>query len=200
MRGQQLSDTFHQATGAPASLDITRSRKNIDERFEQTASPIWWDAIESPIGVLHLAAGPHGLCRVDLHGDQARFLAHLDPLARTEHNPKAMGQISTQIAEYFARQRQAFDLPIDLEHVAPFQRRVLQMAITIPSGTVWTYRQVAAAISNPKASRAVGQALGRNPIPIIVPCHRVIGSNGNLRGYAGGLDRKRMLLELEGAL
>ena len=200
MKEQRLPSTFSQVTGTPHSTDIAHSRQNIDEWFVKTASPVWWDAFESPIGVLYLAASPRGLCRVDFFGDQADFLARLDPLARTEQNPKALASITTQLAEYFARKRREFDIALDLEHVAPFQRSVLQTALGIPAGLVWTYQQVAQAVGKPKASRAVGQALGHNPIPIVVPCHRVIGSDGSLHGYAGGLDRKRLLLELEGAL
>ncbi|MBN1310430.1 MAG: methylated-DNA--[protein]-cysteine S-methyltransferase [Anaerolineae bacterium] len=181
-------------------MDITRSRQSIDGWFAQVAPPIWWDAFESPIGVLYLAASTRGLCRIDLFGDWGNFLARLDPLARTERNPKVLAPVTAQLAEYFGQERRKFDITIDLEHVASFQRGVLKTALSIPSGSVWTYQRVAQEIGKPKASRAVGQALGRNPIPIVVPCHRVIGSDGSLHGYAGGLERKRMLLELEGAL
>ena len=200
MNEKRLPDKLREAAGTPPLTDTARSRQNIDEWFGLTAPSIWWDELESPIGILYLAASPRGLCRIDFFGDQESFLGHLDPLARTEHNSKALASVTTQLTEYFAQERRQFDLTLDLEHIAPFQRSVLQTALSIPAGLVWTYQQVAQTIGKPKASRAVGQALGRNPLPIVIPCHRVIGSDGSLHGYAGGLERKRMLLELEGAL
>ncbi len=199
MNEQRLSDMLHSAAGNPSLADVARSREGVEEWLAQIAPPIWWDVVESPIGVLYVAASPRGLCRVDFFGDQTGFLAHLDPLARAERKPEALAHVATQLAEYFSQKRRVFDLPLDLEHVAPFQRSVLQTALRIPVGMVWTYQQVAQAVGKPKASRAVGQALGRNPVPIVIPCHRVIGSDGSLHGYAGGLDRKRLLLQLEGA-
>ncbi|WP_313022713.1 methylated-DNA--[protein]-cysteine S-methyltransferase [Mobilicoccus sp.] len=103
-----------------------------------------------------------------------------------------------QLAEYFAGERTAFDLPL-----APagteFQRRVWAALLTIPYGHTWSYGELATRIGNPRASRAVGLANGRNPIGIVVPCHRVVGSGGSLTGYGGGLERKRLLLDLERA-
>jgi O-6-methylguanine DNA methyltransferase len=126
----------------------------------------------------------------------------LEPTARTEHDPGALAPIVAQLQEYFAGKRLQFDARLNLESLTSFQQRVLQAAQGIPAGTVWTYGQLAQSIGRPRASRAVGQALGRNPVPIIVPCHRVIASDGSLGGYSGGggLDSKRWLLRLEGAL
>ncbi len=200
MNENRLSDKLRSAMEQPLPADLARSRGAVREWFAQTAPPIWWDVLETPIGVLYLAASPRGLCRVDFFGSQADFLARLDPLAHAERNPEMLARVATQLTEYFRQERRAFDLPLDLEAVPPFQRSVLQTALRIPVGNVWTYQQVAQAVGKPKASRAVGQALGHNPVPIVVPCHRVIGSDGSLHGYAGGLDRKRRLLQLEGAL
>ncbi len=178
----------------------TDSRRRVQEGVEQTGPPIQWDVIESPLGPLYLAASAQGLCRIDFSADPATFLSGLDPLARTEQNPAALAPVAEQLREYFASARSRFELPLDLRRLTPFQRGVLQTIRGIPAGTVWTYRQVAQAIGRPRASRAVGQALGRNPIPIVIPCHRVVTSSGGLGGYRGGLDRKRQLLRLEGAL
>lgn len=199
MNEQQMSDKLRRAAGQPSPDTVARSRRGVEEWFAQAAPPIWWDRVESPIGTLYLAASPRGLCRVDFFGSEEGFLTRLDPLARAERSPGQLARVTTQLTEYFSQQRRVFDLPIDLEPVAPFQRSVLQTALRIPVGSVWTYQQVAQAIGKPKASRAVGQALGRNPVPVVVPCHRVIGSDGSLHGYAGGLERKRLLLQLEGA-
>lgn len=104
-----------------------------------------------------------------------------------------------QLTEYFAHARRAFELPLDPPGTA-FQHRVWEILRTIPYGATASYGELARRLGDPRATRAVGAANGRNPIPIIVPCHRVIGSNGELTGFGGGLDRKRWLLEHEGAL
>lgn len=101
-----------------------------------------------------------------------------------------------ELEEYFQGNRKTFDLPLSLKGT-PFQKKVWQVLMTIPYGKTMTYKQVAEAIGNPKACRAVGMANNKNPIPIVVPCHRVIGSNGKLVGYAGGLHMKEKLLEME---
>jgi methylated-DNA-[protein]-cysteine S-methyltransferase len=104
------------------------------------------------------------------------------------------------VGQYLAGRRQAFDLPVDLSAVTSFQREVLLAACQIPRGQVRTYAEVARQIGRPKAARAVGQALASNPVPIVVPCHRVLAADGSLRGYTGGggLRTKRRLLTLEG--
>ncbi|NLS11902.1 methylated-DNA--[protein]-cysteine S-methyltransferase [Vibrio sp. SM6] len=104
---------------------------------------------------------------------------------------------ATQLTQYFSQQRQQFDLPLDIQGTA-FQQEVWQALTTIPYGETWSYLQLAQAIDNEKAVRAVGMANGKNPLAVIVPCHRVIGKNGQLTGYAGGLERKQKLLLLEG--
>ncbi len=105
-----------------------------------------------------------------------------------------------QIREYFEEERKHFDLPIDLSTGGAFYKQVWEQLLTIPYGSTISYKELAIKVGNPKASRAVGLANGKNPIPIIVPCHRVIGSNGKLTGYALGLDMKRQLLRLEGVI
>jgi methylated-DNA-[protein]-cysteine S-methyltransferase len=104
---------------------------------------------------------------------------------------------SEQLQQYFAKERTVFSLPLDLVQGTPFQQRVWQSLLAIATGTTSTYGSIAQAVGSAKAVRAVGAAVGRNPISIIVPCHRVIGSTGALTGYAGGLDRKIALLQLE---
>ncbi len=110
-----------------------------------------------------------------------------------------LAETSRQLGEYFAGTRRRFDLPLRW-HGTVFQTRVWQALIEIPYGTTWSYGQLAKRLGNPNASRAVGLANGSNPISILVPCHRVIGADGSLTGYGGGLERKRWLLEHEGAL
>lgn len=105
-------------------------------------------------------------------------------------------KVKSQLDEYFSRKRKVFDLPLNPQGTA-FQKRVWQALTQIKYGNTCCYKDIAVAVGNPKASRAVGMANNKNPIPIIIPCHRVIGKNGNLTGYAGGLDVKRELLALE---
>jgi O-6-methylguanine DNA methyltransferase len=193
---------LQKAVGHPAEVSVAASRRRVERWFAQTAPLIQWDVIASPLGPLYVAASPKGLCALDFGVSQAAFLGQLEPLARTERNPQALTSIGEQLRAYFAGEQFKFDLPLDLERLTPFQRSVLRTARRIPAGSVWTYGQVARAIGKPQASRAVGQALGRNPVPIVIPCHRVIASDGGLGGYSGGgsLESKKWLLSLEGAL
>ena len=110
-----------------------------------------------------------------------------------------MRRTARQLAEYFAGRRTGFDLPLDLRGT-PFQLAVWQSLAAVPYGRTVSYSQQAAAVSRPKAVRAVGQANGRNPVPIVLPCHRVVGANGSLTGFGGGLDIKLSLLRHEGVL
>ena len=110
-----------------------------------------------------------------------------------------LAEIVEQLEAYFAGRRRAFDLRIDLSRATPFQRRVLLATRAVPSGTVVSYGEIARRIAQPKASRAVGQALGHNPVPIVIPCHRIVAGSGRLGGYTGGLHIKKKLLGLEAA-
>ncbi len=149
-------------------------------------------AVESPIGPLLVTASERGICRVEFAGT-----AETSPDA--DRDP-VLGAAREQIAEYFAGKRTRFDLPIDLTALGPFQREVLEQTGCIGFGAVATYGSLARTLGRPRAARAVGGALNRNPVPILIPCHRVVGASGSLVGYAGGLDAKRYLLTLEGAL
>ncbi len=144
---------------------------------------------ESPIGLVEI--GCDGEAIVSLY-----FVERELPFAAS--HPLAEEAVR-QVAAYFAGERQTFDLPLKLEGT-DFQRQVWSHLLTIPYGQTTTYREIAHALGKPKAIRAVGAANGQNPISIIVPCHRVIGSNGKLIGYGGGLWRKEWLLRHEGAL
>jgi methylated-DNA-[protein]-cysteine S-methyltransferase len=199
---EQLKKQLQETLGAPTEDAVVASRQQVGRWFARTAPLIQWDVIQSPLGSLYISASAQGLSSLDFGVSQADFLSRLDSLARTERNPAALSSIVEQLQAYFAGDRLSFELPLDLGRLTPFQLGVLQAARGIPPGSVWTYGQVARAIGKPKASRAVGQALGRNPVPIVIPCHRVIASDGGLGGYSGGggLQSKRFLLSLEGAL
>lgn len=155
--------------------------------------------IDSPYGPLTLIAEDDRLRGLYMHGQRHRpaEASFGERLPRPETEPFI--QAVRQLEEYFSGQRQIFDLPTS-PHGTEFQLRVWAALQQIPYGQTWTYQELAEFIGEPMACRAVGLANGKNPIGIIVPCHRVIGSNGSLTGYGGGLDRKQALLEHEGAL
>jgi len=148
--------------------------------------------VPSPIGPLTILASEVGIAGI--HMEEHR---HFSPPTETTAPASPYLDLAVrQVAEYFAGTRTTFDLPLDPAGT-PFQRAVWSALSTIPHGETRSYAQIAAQIGNPKGVRAVGLANGRNPISIVVPCHRVIGKNGTLTGYGGGLERKRFLLDLE---
>ncbi len=160
--------------------------------------------LDTPVGAVLAATTTRGLVLLDYVGDEGadrpleELSRRLSP--RIREVPGRLEAVGRQLDAYFAGARRGFDLPIDHELVGgDFARRVLQETAGIPYGEVRTYAQVAEAAGNRRASRAAGNALGANPIPIVVPCHRVVRTGGALGGYTGGLDIKRHLLELEGA-
>jgi O-6-methylguanine DNA methyltransferase len=166
---------------------------------------IVWSQMDSPIGPLTLVASHHGLCHLDFSKKSAPtvgiqiWLNQWFNHPRLEKNDQALLPYVEQLDQYFRGERRRFDVPIDL-YGTPFQKLVWRHLRTIPYGEVRTYKDVAQAIGAPKAVRAVGGANNKNPVPIIIPCHRVIGSNGSLVGYGGGLHIKEYLLTLEGWL
>jgi O-6-methylguanine DNA methyltransferase len=153
--------------------------------------------IDSPIGPLNLAASKMGL--VVLEFDRGHFPPTKDRRVCWEHSPEEIKPYARELNEYFAGKRRDFSFSLDLRGT-PFQLQCWRALLTIPYGETRTYADIARAIKKPQAFRAVGMANNRNPIAVVVPCHRVIASDGTLCGYGGGLDTKRQLLELEGAL
>ncbi len=161
--------------------------------------PLYYTAMGSPLGTLWLAATDRGLCRLHIGGDEAGWIKLIaqemgaDPV----RDDSALAEAQRQLGEYFAGSRHSFDLPLDV-HGSLFERRVWEECSRIPYGQVRTYADLARALGAMRAARAVGSALGRNPLPIIVPCHRVLRADGSLGGYAAGLEAKRALLSIEG--
>jgi methylated-DNA-[protein]-cysteine S-methyltransferase len=174
---------------------------DLDARFRAAALreglvDVRYDIVESPVGDLFLASTPRGLCRISYRIEgQDEELARLFG-ARVLRMP--LDEVRRELEEYFEGRRHEFDLPLDLR-VASFHEAVLHELARVPYGRTETYGALAAKVGRPKAARAVGTVMNRNPIPIVLPCHRIIGANGSLTGYAGGLQVKRALLELEGA-
>jgi methylated-DNA-[protein]-cysteine S-methyltransferase len=182
---------------------------DLDRRFRDAAVragllDAGYDVVESPVGPLLVAATDRGLLRVsfDAGGDPEEELERIARLAgpRVLRAPRAVADAQRELDEYFAGRRRAFDLPVDLRGQAPFTVAVLGELAKVPYGHTRTYGELATRAGNPKAARAVGMVMNRNPLPIVLPCHRIVGASGSLVGYGGGLERKEQLLRLEGAI
>jgi methylated-DNA-[protein]-cysteine S-methyltransferase len=163
-----------------------------------------YTTLDSPVGPVLVAATRRGLVRIsfgevyDEEAVLADLCARVSP--RVIEAPSYFDAVRSELEEYFHGRRTRFDLPLDWSLTEGFGRRVLEHTARIPYGDVSTYKEVAAKAGSPRAARAAGNALGSNPIPIVVPCHRVLHSGGGLGGYGGGIERKEFLLKLEGAI
>ena len=186
---------------------MTSVSPQLDQRFRDAAAQehlldVAYDLVDTPVGTLLVATTERGLCRIAYDAEPDRevdLLAHAFGV-RVLRSRRPIDPARRQLDEYFAGSRQRFDLPVDLALQADFNRRVLRELARVPYGEVVTYGELAARAARPRAARAVGTVMNRNPLPIVLPCHRVIGANGKLVGYGGGLDRKESLLRLEGAV
>jgi methylated-DNA-[protein]-cysteine S-methyltransferase len=181
---------------------------DLDERFRAAASragllDVAFDVLEdTPVGNLLVGVSDRGVCRIEFDPDPARDLETLAKLygPRVLRSPRAVDRVKLELDEYFAGRRRNFDVEPDIRVVPDFNRRVLEELAHVEYGTTTTYGSLAALSGNPRAARAVGTVMNRNPVPIVLPCHRVVGASGNLTGYGGGLERKELLLRLEGAI
>jgi methylated-DNA-[protein]-cysteine S-methyltransferase len=179
----------------------------LDRRFRAAAADeglldAAYDLVDTPLGALLIATTERGLCRIVYDADpelEAERLARTFGV-RVLRSAKPIDPVRRELDEYFEGERQSFDLPLDVALLADFNRRVLRELARVPYGEVVTYGELAARAERPRAARAVGTVMNRNPLPIVLPCHRVIGANGSLTGYGGGLPRKEALLRLEGAI
>jgi methylated-DNA-[protein]-cysteine S-methyltransferase len=193
--------------GAPdvrdAGGEAIAAAKQVSERTaEEGFADISYAPVDSPFGTLHAAITKRGLVRVafpeeSIESVLERLARGLSP--RIVEAPASLDSVKRELDEYFAGRRRTFNLALDWALIAPFGRRVLRMTAVIPYGGHLSYAEIAAEAGSPRGARAAGNALGANPIPIVIPCHRVLRSGGALGGYGGGLERKRFLLELEGA-
>lgn len=155
---------------------------------------------DSPLGPLLLAATSTGLVRLAYRSEDhdavlSRLADRISP--RVLHAPQRLDPVRRQLDEYFAGARRRFEVPLDMQLSTPFRRTVLAATAALPYGTTASYGQIAAAVGNPAAVRATGTALATNPVPIVVPCHRILRGDGALGGYVGGAPAKRALLDLE---
>jgi methylated-DNA-[protein]-cysteine S-methyltransferase len=186
------SDPGGEASAAAERLSGRISRERLAD--------VSYAPVDSPFGTLLLAATKRGLVRIAFPEENAdsvleRLAARISPRILEASAP--LKEARRELDEYFEGDRREFEQPIDWTLVGPFGRRVLGVTAKIPYGSALSYAEVATGAGSPRGSRAAGNALGSNPIPIVVPCHRVLRSGGGLGGYAGGLERKRYLLDLE---
>ena len=180
-------------------------RRATARAFDEDAVDVAYARVDSPLGTLVAAGTDRGLLRLayeDFNGGLDEVLAHLAHRVspRILEAPARLDAVRRELDEYFEGRRREFDVPIDWSLTTGFTQRVLQATARIPFGAVGSYASVSAEAGSPRATRAAGNALGSNPIPIIVPCHRVLRSGGKLGGYTGGLEKKETLLRLEGVL
>jgi methylated-DNA-[protein]-cysteine S-methyltransferase len=201
-----MTDDLERRLAAPpeAPLDAATLRRRLAGRAAAAGLlDVAYGTMDSPLGELTVIVTPRGLVRLSYPGEgigeQLQELAdRVSP--RILAAPERTDEVRRQLDAYFAGRRHAFDVPIDWRLVRGFAGQVLRATARIPFGSVSSYREVASEAGSPNAYRAAGNALGSNPIPIVVPCHRVLHAGGGLGGYTGGVERKRFLLELEGAL
>ena len=178
---------------------------DLDRRFRDAAATlglidVGFDVVDTPIGELLLAASDRGLAAISFETDEDR-VERLARIAgpRVLRSPRSVDGARRELEEYFDGRRRTFDVALDLRALPPFTVSVLDELARVPYGETTTYGELAQRVGHPRAARAVGTVMNRNRIPIVLPCHRVVGATGDLTGYAGGLDVKRSLLELEGA-
>ena len=178
----------------------------LDRRFRTAALDeglldVTWELADTPLGTLLLARTERGLCRIGYDPEPDRAAEALARAfgQRVLRVPGALDDARRQLDEYFEGRRQTFELELDLGLSRDFSRRVLLELARVPYGEVTTYGALASRAGRPRAARAVGTVMNRNPIPIVLPCHRVVGASGSLVGYGGGIERKQALLRLESA-
>lgn len=190
------------AESASAAVDPTRVTAELARRADAAGLlDVAWATLDTPLGPIAVFVTPRGLVRVaydrENFGEVAAEVAEqVSP--RVLVAPQRTDLVREQLDDYFEARRRTFDVPIDWTLVRGFNQGVLKATADIPFGETASYGDVAAAAGSPRAARAAGNALAGNPIPIVVPCHRVIHASGGIGGYTGGLDHKRFLLRLEG--
>jgi methylated-DNA-[protein]-cysteine S-methyltransferase len=199
---EALDDLFLEG---PDERTVVHAQAALHETL-QAASPkaVYYDLMaRSPLGPIYLAVSGAGVIALDFSDTEQAFLSKIGKRTGAVPilAPERVAKVARQVREYLRGERDAFDVPLDLSSLTHFQSQVLQTVMRVPRGEFITYAELARRIGRPKAARAVGQALGSNPIPIIIPCHRVLASDGGLGGYSGrdGVRTKARLLRLEGA-
>jgi methylated-DNA-[protein]-cysteine S-methyltransferase len=195
-----MSDRLADVLRAPAPQARDAARRFAQRAAAEHAADLAYTTIDSPLGELLLVAGRRGLMQMHYLDEPLDLV--LEAIAR-RHSPRiveaatALDPWRRELDEYFGGKRRRFDAPLDWEQMPAFQRAVLRATAAIPFGETSTYTGVAQAAGSPRGQRAAGNALGANPLAIVVPCHRVLRAGGGFGGYTGGVERKHFLLELE---
>jgi methylated-DNA-[protein]-cysteine S-methyltransferase len=195
--------------GRAARADVSEAAMRAGRALTERAAheqllDVAYTTLDSPVGPVLVAATRRGLVRIsfgaayDEEAVLADLCARISP--RVVEAPSYFDAVRRELEEYFHGRRTRFDLPLDWRLTGGFGRRVLEHTARIPYGDVSTYKEIAGKAGSPRGARAAGNALGANPIPIVVPCHRVLATGGGLGGYGGGIDRKEFLLKLEGSI
>jgi len=180
---------------------VAEARERLVQRARREGlETVGYRVIESPLGPLWIAVGPRGLLNIHYGAEPSplelrRIVRAYGPGVLPD--ARRVDDVARELDQYWRGKRRDFDVTVDLSPLTPFQRRVLAATARVPYGQLITYAKVAHNVGNDRAYRAAAGAIGDNPIPIVVPCHRVVASDGTLGGYAGGLDAKRRLLQLE---
>jgi methylated-DNA-[protein]-cysteine S-methyltransferase len=202
--GDQLGKSLNAARKWDVDERVGRATKTLaDAATGSGLVDVAYGWVDSPLGRLLVAKTGVGLARISYVGEHEDLI--LEDLAtrispRVLEAPARLDDVRRELDEYFGGRRRGFEVPIDWRLTAGFGRRVLKATARIPFGRISSYKRVAAAAGSPRGSRAAGNALGANPLPIVVPCHRVLATGGGMGGYTGGLDKKEWLLTLEGYL
>jgi O-6-methylguanine DNA methyltransferase len=194
-RDQRLDGAFR-AHREESERGFSNAQRKLEKEFGERHA--FYGHVEGPFGPVYLASTARGLCRVSFRTIGDKFADQLFEWGLLpEHDERRIHRERAELSEYLAGRRKRFELPIDYRLVTPFQHKVLSATARIPFGHCVSYSDIASRIGQPEARRAVGGALGKNPIPIVVPCHRVIAADGSIGGYTGGLDIKRALFRIE---
>lgn len=203
-----MTDRVSKALEGARRWDVDDSARRAGASLVEAASAeglvdVAYGWVDSPLGRILVATTDKGLARVSYAGEyEDRVLTDLAERIspRVLEAPAQVDGVRRELDEYFDGRRQGFDLALDWRLTAGFGRRVLKATARIPFGSISSYKRIAEAAGSPRGSRAAGNALGANPLPIVVPCHRVLATGGGLGGYTGGVDKKEYLLTLEGYL
>jgi len=186
------------------SFSIRGKISNLSSHNRPHPMPIYYDFLPNTlINTIFFAQNETGVIAIDFGMEETEFVKRMaaETGRPAKRNPSLCASVREQITAYLSKERFAFDLPVDISSQPPFHQQVLHATMNIPRGQIATYGEIANRLNNPGSVRAVGQALGRNPIPLIIPCHRVVAASGKLGGYSGGggVATKQKLLVLEGA-
>ncbi|MBX3067927.1 MAG: methylated-DNA--[protein]-cysteine S-methyltransferase [Cryobacterium sp.] len=195
-----MSDLVDELSVVDEALSSRLHERLVRDASEVGTLSISYRTVDSPIGTLLLATTSAGLVRVAFENEPEDLVlqelsSKLSPAIL--YNPKGLDEVARELDEYFKGTRRVFEIPLDFGLSRGFRRTVIERMVKVPFGNTRTYSQLAVEAGNPKATRAVGSACATNPIPIVLPCHRILRSDGSLGGYRGGLDAKRFLLALE---